>query len=167
MGGGGGIISKAKEKVEETTKSAKKAVQLAASPVSFGIEAAADIAGAKGDVKKFTDRASFLADPTGRPGQIIGGGVGSKLVDQPKEAAELSKRIAAQTAAAQRKQLKDIETQKKQSAAEKEASEELRKRRAAQTRRSRKTGRRSTILTDKLGESGGESGAGRKSLLGY
>jgi len=90
---------------------------------------------------------------------------GEDWVDKPKAAKEEAKRIAGATAAAQRKMMSDIESRQRQEGAESEASEALLKARARQRRRSRTTGRESTILSQSLGGVGGDSG-GRKGLLG-
>jgi hypothetical protein len=155
MGGGGNPIESALEDIKNVTKSAESAVKVASA--IYNPAAAA----AKGVTQAFGGKGDFVFDPIG----TTAAEAGEAFVDKPKAAKEEAKRIAGATAAAQRKMMSDIESRKKQEGAESEASEALLKARARQRRRSRTTGRESTILSQSLGGVGGDSG-GRKGLLG-
>jgi len=155
MSGGGNPFESAIEDIKNVTKSAESAVKVASA--IFNPTAAA----AKGVTKAFGGKGDFVFDPVG----TTAAETGEALVDKPKAAKEEAKRIAGETAAAQRKMMSDIESRQRQEGAESEASEALLKARARQRRRSRTTGRESTILSQSLGGVGGDSG-GRKNLLG-
>jgi hypothetical protein len=155
MGGGGNPIESAIEDIKNVTKSAESAVKVASA--IYNPTAAL----AKGVTKAFGGKGDFVFDPLG----TTTAEAGEAFVDKPKAAKEEAKRIAGATAAAQRKMMSDIESRQRQEGAESEASEALLKARARQRRRSRTTGRESTILSQSLGGVGGDSG-GRKGLLG-
>ena len=155
MSGDGNPFKSAIEDIKNVTESAESAVKVASA--IFNPAAAA----AKGVTKAFGGKGDFIFDPIG----TLAAEAGESFVDKPKAAKEEAKRIAGETAAAQRKMMSDIESRQRQEGAESEASEALLKARARQRRRSRTTGRESTILSQSLGGVGGDSG-GRKNLLG-
>jgi len=87
------------------------------------------------------------------------------FVDKPAEQKAEQQKLGREQDVANKKAIADIEKREAQEGAEKTASKDLARARAKQKRQSKGSGRRSTILTDKLGGAGGESGQ-RKSLLG-
>lgn len=150
MGGSSSPITKIKKEIKRV--SAEDALKFAGGGLV-----------AEGAARGFKKATGIKADALFNPIGTIAGNLGEKFVDKPKAEKAEFKRISAEAGAAQEAQIADIKKQKDQGEAEKTASEDLSRARAKQQRK--KTGRRSTILTDKLGGAGG-SGAGRKSLLG-
>jgi len=116
--------------------------------------------------KAFRDVTGIKADALFNPVGVAGGEVGEKFYDKPKKAKEEVKKLAKAAQAEQEKMLGDIRSRERQASAESEAAESLTKARRRQSRKSPGRGRGSTILTDKLGGSGGQSSEGRKLLLG-
>jgi len=156
MSGDGNPFKSAIEDIKNVTESAESAVKVA----KFFYNPYGTIA--EGTVQATTGKKSAaIFDPV----SAATAQAGEDWVDKPKAAKEEAKRIAGATAAAQRKMMSDIESRQRQEGAESEASEALLKARARQRRRSRTTGRESTILSQSLGGVGGDSG-GRKNLLG-
>ena len=148
--GGSSPVRKIKKAVKQVVGSAESAVQFAVNPA------------AEATSKAFTavtgKKAGAIFNPTGE----VAGEAAEKFIDQPKalkkEAAAESARLAeAQSALNSAKKRKD------QAGAEDTAAEDLRRRRAVQSK-GRQQGRRSTILTDSLGSVG--EPVQRKSLLG-
>jgi hypothetical protein len=159
----------ASEKVKKTIKKAAKNVAKTVKDPTA--EAAGKIAGATlnplaGAVTFASRAAGVKTDALLNPIGTVAGEIGEKLVDKPKAEKEAFKRQQAAIESKNRRTLKDLKDRKAQEEAEEEAGEQLLRQRARQRRRRRGgTGRSSTILTENLGDAGGET-TGRKTLLG-
>jgi hypothetical protein len=155
----GGAAKKAEEKVKETarrvTRTAEDAAAAVVNPIGY-------LSGVAGEAITGEKVARTAFNPFGE----ATGEVGEKLVDKPKAEKEAFKRQQAAIESKNRRTLKDLKDRKAQEEAEEEAGEQLLRQRARQRRRRRGgTGRSSTILTENLGDAGGET-TGRKTLLG-
>lgn len=157
MGGGGGPVSAIKKEVKKATKEVAPALKFLGSAATGPVGMASYLS----DTAFGTKTGKFAA-----PGGEAAGGAGKTFVDKPAALKKEAARLADAAAKENESQLKRIKKQQDQSAAEAAASEDLAAGRARQMARKRKAGRDSTLVTDKLGDAGGENNQGRKTLLG-
>jgi len=157
-GGGGGPVKKIVKKAENIAK-------VAFNPAGAVAGIAAKKATGSGALANVATFAGAGGDPTKYAVGETAGFAGKTFVDQPKEAKAEAARIENENAEAQRKTMAELKGRQAQEDAEKAAANELEKAKARQRRKADK-GRKSTILTDSLGGTGGEMNQDKKSLLG-
>jgi len=114
-------------------------------------------------------QASLVKDTTGVDiGQFqagaVEGALAKQFVENPRRQKEAEQQFQREAKAAQETQLAEAERQKEQSEAEKKAGESLLRSSSRQRRRRKSKGRASTILSEDLGNIGGEGTS--KRLLG-
>lgn len=145
--------------VQAIKKAAKKAVTTAEGAASFAFNPTQRL------FAEASKAAGVKADLAFDPGGTIAGGAGESFVDKPKAAKEQAKRFQAETAAANKKFQRDMDTKRKQSDAEMKAGKDLISARKKQDAK-RKKGRASTIVTGSEPGSAGSVGTGSGSTLG-
>lgn len=148
---GGSAVQKTKKKIKNIK------VENAAKAIINPINAASALG--------FKKSTGVKADAIIAPLSTQGGNLGESQYDKPLAEAKQFADDAAGAAVQQAKNLKDIKARAGQEDAESKAAENLNKGKARQRRKSRKSGRSSTILTKSLGGVGSDSQP-RKNLLG-
>lgn len=120
-----------------------------------------------GQLNRYTKKQfGFSLGGITNPGAEEIANIGKKYVDAPKQAKKDAKKFSADQDAAHAAQLEKFKAREAQEGAEKAAGDELASKRRRQDSRKKKQGRKGTILTSKLGGTGGEDNEGLSTLLG-